>query len=332
MPRGSQSMTHSTPRVPPLVMLAGSVTLLFSGCLSSDGPESSTATNAGPEADYDAESCGLVGFVVDDARLPVEGARVSLAGQDLAAETLASGGYAFDNLPPGHYYVKAHQKGHDDAVTPEAVACEAGGEAEAPPLVLVSTGVTEDGFQTPVHRRGVVRCGGHVASTSLANTCNSFSVHLPAAPPNPLPPADPTSVPVEPGRVTAAVVELAWEPSVGLVGPQALRVQLPAIADHVAWTYETGGQYQALHDEANHTRTISVSGASPLRLRLDVPLEAALWSPQPSAEPHMYFVRDFIPDTPVPNAALLVDQRFDLYVTYFYNDQPAPPDYTMLPA
>ncbi len=315
----------------PFLSLAGPLILALSGCLSSGASNASIADAAAPTADYDAETCGLVGVVLDDAALPLSGAVVSLAGRDQSTETLAGGGYAFDNLPPGHYYVTAHKKGHDDAITPEAVACDAGGEIEAPALVLVANGAAdEEGFKTPVHRRGVVPCGGHIGSSNLAQVCNGVSIVLPVNVRPPVNPAEPTSVPLEPGRITAAVVELEWEPSAGVVGPKSLRVQVPAISDRAAWTHETSADYETVQDDTKHTQTIFISGPSPLRLRLEAAPGGELWAPQPGAPVHWYLVRDHIPDSPLPTVALLVDQRFDLYVTYFYGDLPVPTDYTML--
>ncbi|MGB0652663.1 MAG: carboxypeptidase-like regulatory domain-containing protein [Thermoplasmatota archaeon] len=120
----------------PLVTLLFVVTLL-AGCSSDDGGgvqeivvESApieTVESEGDGADGEAgapppvvddkkgKRGHLAGFVVNDVLRPIEGATVSLPGVDLDHDTDRDGGFAFADLIPGPYLLRANVTGHEPA-------------------------------------------------------------------------------------------------------------------------------------------------------------------------------------------------------------------------
>jgi hypothetical protein len=96
--------------------------LVLAGCAG--GPEATAADDeavAGP-AEFDDQTGGVEGIVLDDEDLPVAGAQVALI--EAAVETLsdASGKFALSNVPPGRYTLAVQKLGYQsDARSIEVV-------------------------------------------------------------------------------------------------------------------------------------------------------------------------------------------------------------------
>lgn len=119
------------------VAVAFAAAFLFSGC--ADG-----ATNVGqgapvlePTIEVEAtKTTGVIrGVVVDEAIVPLAGVRVAVAtvGGTLETETNTGGGFGFEGLEPGTYFVRTERFGYDPVQ--QSVEVEAG--VSEPPYVKI---------------------------------------------------------------------------------------------------------------------------------------------------------------------------------------------------
>ncbi len=100
------------------------VTVTLAGCSGSSTPESneiiveSAASPEGgevptvPDPPKKGQRGHLAGFVVDDSLRPIPGVAVTLPGIDLTDESDRDGSFAFADLLPGPYLLRANYTGH----------------------------------------------------------------------------------------------------------------------------------------------------------------------------------------------------------------------------
>jgi len=104
-------------RILPLLLVAG---FLLSGCAAKSQTETTTdAALTGIQVAATATTGVIRGVVVDEAVRPLAGVQLSVIsqGKTLTTNSTASGGFGFQGLPEGTYFLKAHKLGYHDAQT-----------------------------------------------------------------------------------------------------------------------------------------------------------------------------------------------------------------------
>ena len=104
------------------------VALLLAGCSAKPAP-TATLQDAAPVPEQDLKATATTGVirgvVVDEGVRPLAGVTLSLMseGKTMATNSTATGGFGFQGLKPGTYFVKAHKLSyHDQQVSAEVKA------------------------------------------------------------------------------------------------------------------------------------------------------------------------------------------------------------------
>lgn len=149
----------------------------LAGCAEepSEAGEPGEFDDLGVEVDEDTGI--ILGVVVDQAIVPVEGVRVQLEGGGGPLETLtdADGRFVFDDLEPGSYFVTVSKPGY--AGTQSSVVVEAG--VEKPPVLKVQVErlFDQDPYMETLQFVGFVGCAYNFL---VSSTCvNDYTRILP---------------------------------------------------------------------------------------------------------------------------------------------------------
>lgn len=92
-------------------LAAVALALLLAGCSDAGGGPADDAPAAFDDLDVSSGKGVLRGIVITPAVVPVEGATVRLAGQDLEQATDADGAFVFTELAPGTYFLQVSKPG-----------------------------------------------------------------------------------------------------------------------------------------------------------------------------------------------------------------------------
>jgi hypothetical protein len=294
------------------------VALLFlSGCAGPSGLD----THASPTAARDfasparfSDGTGAIEGTVTDTQLnPIAGAEVALSILALVTTTDELGSFTFSRLEPGNVLVSTAKAGFQSAT--QRVSVIAGQKTEV--RFLLSNLPADEPHVVISHATGVVACDATVRwRTPVAANNQSLLVCA-------VTPADKSMLRYDwlLNASTGVWLETTWQSTQAL--GRGMRVD---------WGFSGGGLYQ------NYA-----TGESPIRRR--VPLERFLTADgQPNCKPSpstpdrvgqcTLFNRHLVEANNLPFApadvGVLYQQRFDEYVSSFYNG-PLPEQFTALP-
>jgi carboxypeptidase family protein len=333
-----------------LVYLLGATMLFMAGC-SGGGPKA-TVGGAAPDSTVGVDAAGtgrIMGTILDEETLPIEGAQAGLsqAGQTvLEATTDANGGFTMLGVAPGSYTLQASKLGFESFAVKIDVK---EGETQTPELRLKSTALN---LPHPVllQQQGYVQCSvraypgapltgvpgvvglapGWYSGAAACNVTSSFDVDPPGF--------GEDKFLLEwkdvPAGVQEMFLEMTWT-STQATG-RGLQVALEH-SDHIndgTPIYGTDIGVSPLSVYADRAQMAKVGTAD----KVDCAAEACeittrvfaaanttglSWPTDPPSVPI------FGPPSKRIDAALIIDQKFDQYLTLFVGmDKPA--DYTVL--
>lgn len=268
----------------------------------------------GPKVDATETTGGIRGIVVDASIEPVAGATMQVLNTDLTTTTDEMGGFVFDRMEPGTYFVEASAPLHTTAQ--RSVEVEAG--VREPPLVKfqLERTVTTDPYMTSLKFEGFLVCSiGHAFFAS--EECGE-GVGVPGV-----------------GRVggqennhaqfdfftdgpllETMVVEQAWDATTADNGDLFTVLATNWTCDPVCDT--EGGQELG-----------SMNGGSPLHMRYDGD-EVKAAATGPDIRFSTFTWADWAAGTDDPSQTnVVLNQQFDLFVSLFYV-LPAPDDWSFL--
>lgn len=276
---------------------------LLAGC-SEGGGADAAGDGKGADVGVSDTTGAIVGLVVDERIMPIEGAEVTLSGggPPRAATSDGEGRFVFSELPPGTYVLAASSLLHQSAQASVEVA--AGVE---PPVtkILLSRRFTQDPYHETLKFDGFIQCGydATVISSLCANDYTRF-VTDPQCPQceHLLGDNRGTDFAVGPGW-QVLVYEMTWEPPL-----QATSERMRLIVSHTPRV-------------ASHWYC-SGSGANPVQLRMDVGVACEDQQDEPEQVPpeglpnmHLFAAVD-APEGQF--AAATVSQRFTVFMNFFY--------------
>ena len=293
-------------------ILAGLVFLLalFSGCASPEGkaPEQDGAAFDDLDLKATATTGVIRGVVVDERIVPVVGADLSLTGTGVNKSAVSDeeGRFAFTDLAPGTYFVKAASLLHEEAQTSVTVVA---GDSQPPltSLQLVRR-FSQDPYVQTWSFDGFIQCGYDV--TVASSLCLNDYTHFVG--PYTCPQCEylldrrSTNFEVGPGWQTQ-VFEMQWEPTAQGTSPEMRLVisHFPRPASH--WY-------------------CSEAGAHPVLVRMEVGVvcedqqdEPQLVPPEGLPNMHLFAAVNAAGGSP---AAVAFSQRFTVYANQFYYGVP----------
>lgn len=307
---------------PSAAIAAVALASLLAGC-ADDGGGAAPAT--GPVAPSAPGLGSLIGVVVDAAIRPIDGATVTLAkpdGGEASQETGADGTFAFADLQPGAYVVKAYHPSYSQAQSSAEVVAD----VDDPPMVriLLDRLFEQDPYAELIKFDGYLACS---YSFPVGSTCVNDYTRLNCIVSPPAPCLCPGGclrdynvsqaagnirefvVPIGPGW-QQALFETVWEPTAQGTSPE-LTISV-SYATRVSTSHYFAG----------------MSGPSPMRLQMDLG-EKADGANAPEGEPEAVgpegrddvFV--FFNNGGGPGS-LTINQPFQHFLTTFYYG--VPPD------
>lgn len=271
----------------------------LAGCADSGG--GSEDPLAGEEA---PPAAGVVrGVVVDEAVVPVDGARVVLEADPVQeTETDIDGRFEFRDVPPGSWVLKVSAPGFDGAQSVVTVSEEEGGIVK----VQIQHLFDQAPYVEPWQRQGLINCGYSILiSAPCVIDYTMILVPGGAAPQLNGATGDVRRfvLPIS-GGWQQTVTELVWEPSVTATTP-ALSVTASFFNRTSSHTYD------------------GESGPSPLRMQLDMDpsLEHPAWIPPEGKEDFLLFINPSAAGSDLP-FAVSVMQEFEIFHHVFYYGTP----------
>lgn len=299
------------------------VTGAMAGCIGG-GKKSSKSTkptsavpSTAPQPTVNADTCGLIGTVVDDDDLPLAEAKVELVGYARSTKTAQDGSYSFSLLDPRTYQIRVSKTGFRD-VTSGSVECKAGEEGQVPLVTLqpvpdankpsADMGLKDEGRMACTVAQGGAQVGSGQGSVPNIPGCAQGKTSL-------------TVNPKPEQRITGAFFELVWQPATSVTGSSdKLELKLPARSPSADGNYTNETSAGATFN----SQTNGLIGNSPLTLKLKLnettPANATLFLFTPEQN-NMTF-RVVVPTASAPT--VIVDQPFTLWVSLFYNKAPMP--------
>lgn len=300
--------------------LALVILVVVAGCSSKgDGEPQETGPPAtAPSGHFTANTGAIQGIVTDDAYDVLPEATVGLFGTNFTVDTALDGRYSFSDLLPGVYQVVVSKAGfHTDSRN---------AEVEAGRAITVDFKLEPLPQPTQPYSKiygpfdGIIGCSFGFYSFQFQEQCK------------PVNPAANGTVYVYPDSlvpITGAVFELAWKKTTTF-GGDYLNLNYPGpLLD--------AGKYAYTTDDRNLTG-FNVRGRSPVDMKIE-PIK-------PNDPVYFYNVTratfnvraagstdQEILSNPTNDGSskLLVDQKYTLYVSYFYLGKPIPDGYTALP-
>ncbi len=255
----------------------------LAGCAEEAPPDAEDDTT---EADADlqaTESTGVIrGVVVDATITPIPAASVSL-NTGQETTTLADGSFGFGDLEPGGYFISVSKTGYKPVQSSTTV--EAG--IDKPPVVRIQIDIDFENrpFSTLEVFEGYLQCGAGIGGAGSLNPCAlTESVNT-------------FDVPTGPGLNTTQM-ELVWEGTNAFGDGLSLGIYNPS---------------------TTASNFVGVVGPSPLTLRVSGErIEQHYGEDMPS-----YLARVFPgAGSDVGQATVVVEQRFEIFVTNFYGFAP----------
>lgn len=305
---------------------------VLSGCSGKDAGSPAGASGSipliAPTAGTDKDTCGIEGFVGDEAYVPIGGAEVGLQGTDKVTVTAQGGQFSFSFVAPGTYNVLVNAINFESAQ--RHVSCEAGAKITDLVFSLKELPKLGEAFKRVYQQNGRIGCAaGLVASTTTPDMCSKDNGYVPVG----LDPEAKNKITLNPelGKITTAVFELTWLRSSG-----------------------TGSEYLELNPypqpKPGTTRAFCADGSKPLQdvvspnqMSGKAPRSCVRLSSSNITEPvydisqatnHLFVVRPHaatvaqVLGSQDESSKLVVAQPFTLWAAYFYNGLAAPEDYS----
>jgi hypothetical protein len=280
--------------------------LSFSGCLASSDA-STVAASTSPASALDSDSGSIQVQVVTPELQPVEGAQVELAGADRSLVTAADGAVRFDGLAPGPYTVVAAKPGYTSRQPKGHLVDVVAGETQQVSLQLEAALVAsaENTYHTTFPLRGFIGCSARVYPAA-SQTCDRQALV-----------ADPNGKSshrwmADSALAQTVVLEMDWQPSI-----EALPFQLNLVAYRVrTCTATTCAFSESIFDAKGPAPVYGVvreDAAKNLTKRL---------SPDPTKFPRELYAETLV-HCPTPDcyASVVVQQKYDAWITVFYGEQ-----------
>jgi hypothetical protein len=292
--------------------------LMLAGCAEPAAPAaagSSTTTNVNDPGTFSETTGAIQGLVTDDSLAPLEGAEVALADLGKTASTDAGGRFAFSQLEPGAYVLAAAKAGYKSAV--RRVEVKPGEQAEASFQLIPLP--SDEPYSLTQKQAGMICFGANVGQTlvpeqSLLN--QSLTGPLATTPcemlKSVLGSSSTLTWNLQLNGSTQFLVETAWQPGQGLASGLITYLQF-------MYPAASGG---TPHKWKTHERR----GPSPLNITVLTDVFGLAPDGTPNCRAKCLDSRHF----PYANSGagpllvnVLVQQRFDEYLTTFYGTPPA---------
>lgn len=284
---------------------------LLAGCADTPGADSGKDPAFDDlDVDVDDDTGAILGVVVDDAIIPVEGVLVMLRGAQKSMETDAQGRFVFDGVPAGTHFIETSKINFESVQTSVDVVA---GDSD-PPVVKVQMKrlFTGTPYVQGVQFQGFIACAFQAGLTAPCIT--DYTQVVPGCGSGCVPPlrtamgdARDTMVEVDANWQTH-IAEVVWEPSA-----QGTSNSLGLIYRD----FPVGG--------ANHQYG-AVAGPSPLHLRFEVGVRHGTQSgsasemiPAEGYDQIIAFVGTRADDEPV---SLTLQQEFEMFLHTFYHGKP----------
>ncbi|HUR61545.1 MAG TPA: carboxypeptidase-like regulatory domain-containing protein [Candidatus Thermoplasmatota archaeon] len=279
------------------------VTVAFAGCATKATDDSGTTGVDGIDVAPTATTGIIRGVVVDTAVRPLANVHLSLKVGDrtMTTDSIANGGFGFEGLPPGTYFVTATKLGFNTVGT----SAEVTANDANPPLAKISMEAnpsTKPYLESYVFK-GIIECSGTfvVVGAALCSVPNEATCGLDPVPCSPNVTNDNTQVHYQVARVPSWVQsEMVWQST------QALGTDLSLM-----YSYDCGETLYCDHE---------VSGVSPLLLAAG-PEDIQKIGIGNSTD---VYIRVFNSGTAesMGRAGLTLEQDFTIYTQVFYGFQP----------
>ncbi len=292
----------------------------LSGCLGGDDEDAGDEEEFEvPTGEYNDDDCALEGIVVDDEVNLVIGAQVGIRETEHMTQTAADGRFAFSHVAPGHYTLEASKGGFNNGfIDTDCVKGELNSENT---IQLLPTEAPVVAYYDPLGPfDGKIHCALGLTSSG-SDLCNQY---LPSENYRYILTVTPDVQPI-----TGVVIELDWDPT-GAQGGEFLKVMYESLSPGV----EVDARTNALHEPA----LLQVSGTPGFQLVMETKNTAQhIWLVEEggSQQFKVYPASNTTPEEFANNdhsSKLLLEQGFQLYVTYFYNGAEIPQDYSALPS
>jgi hypothetical protein len=296
--------------------------MALAGCSGSKDGEATG--DGGPDSNVVApgdrrpDAATILGVVLDDSALPIQGAQAGVVEADLVATTGADGRFVFDNLAPGKHTLIVQRLGFDTQA--QKVVLEANQELRVT-ITLLSLAVNEPRYEIKGPHQGLIACsmsttGAPILLGASAGGCNYYGVFGQSN--------NTMRFKLSQEDIKAAVGEMQWDPS----------------------AYATSSRLQSTFSYTGRTSThwwCSGASTTPVRwvYNTDANLKSCSTTGSASAEPVprmdleliVFANMDFVSATSTSNprpADIAIQQHYDTYVTLFYGMDP-PEDWTAFP-
>ncbi len=151
--------------------MAVALMAVLAGCSETATPETDQEADVDVDVKATSTTGVIVGLVLDETIRPIEGAVVTVVGQETSATTGADGGFGFEGLQPGTYFLEITKPGY--AKVQQSVDVVAGVDEPDMVRVLLTRIPGSEPHVVPHQHDGFIACGFQVANRLYgAETCN----------------------------------------------------------------------------------------------------------------------------------------------------------------
>lgn len=300
--------------------------VVLAGCLGGGEPSDvDTPPDPSGPAGFDDETGGIEGFVVDEESQPVADAQVGILQLDLETATDENGRFAFDNVPPGKQAVVVQKLGYESVS--RVVDVVAGQSSEI--QLAITAIVVHTPYYESIPKEGLFECTWrHVLGSGPCGYLGGLN--------------STTGNPLQEHVFTNSKRKWNYDAAAGAL----------TVINEAVWTQNTaatGDNLRIFFSYANRTAShtfCQTDGFSPLTLeweREEVDEEGECLTGGSGGLSEMdtipeeglkvqTFVSVGATQTPVGgvNAAIALDQRFEIWFSLFYWEQ-APEGFSALP-
>lgn len=298
------------------------VALALAGCSGKSKTKGEEFQSA-PPAGYNEDTCGIEGIVIDDEIAAISGADVGVLGPQGTVnetKTAADGTFSFSFVTAGPYQLVASKAGFN-AKPPMPIACVGGESLTGQEIQLIRIPDPQASFHETIGPlSGRIACGAGVGSFATGENldpCKAagqeskyrFEFH------------------VKPFEVTGAVYESVWTRSSGS-GGEFLALMYPSAREKAPVQETTTGKLapQGGRTQGRSPLSVTMVTQDPSQGLFTNEDKARFVEVRPASNPQF------------PNQAesdetskLVIDQKFDVYITLFYLGDPIPAGFTALP-
>ncbi|HLE47526.1 MAG TPA: carboxypeptidase-like regulatory domain-containing protein [Candidatus Thermoplasmatota archaeon] len=297
--------------------------LVFAGCVSADPATVNSASPAPEESIASGATAFVTGSVVDTEVVPIANATVATDPPSLLMETKTDGSFELGPLPAGPITIIAEKQGYESARMELTLT-----DGEKRKVSLVIKPMAADvPFTETLPFKGYLVC--HVVAVLPSPLSGGLNAPCAAATdtvfgPGTLPDRWIFPFKIEKRGFTTLLLEMTWQPQQfgkdGLMQLSTLgNAQASGTGVTIAGTVYGDTQASPFRAALTAGRSYWNSSSGPV-----------VFYPSPNAtESFKLMFAGGEGNNTLPRAAVFVDFRSDIYVTFFYN-RPMPRDYTFL--